>query len=106
MIGSLQEVGPATSPRDDIHELILLQSYPVCRPLSRKIHVSLNFYTWSILPAMSSPTEISPPLTYKSAGVDLATGDAMAQRLRFLAQRTHSPRVLANAGPFGGLFRL
>src|SRR6185295_18365820 len=66
----------------------------------------VDFLPMGYTPAMSASTEPSSALTYKAAGVDLATGDAMAERLRFLAQRTHSPRVLGNAGPFGGLFRL
>jgi phosphoribosylformylglycinamidine cyclo-ligase len=45
-------------------------------------------------------------LTYKDAGVDLATGDALTQRLRYLCQRTHSPRVLAHANGFAGVFKL
>lgn len=52
---------------------------------------------------MSEPKETF--LTYKDAGVDRSTGDALAQRLRFLCQRTHSPRVLD--GPSAaGLFKL
>jgi phosphoribosylformylglycinamidine cyclo-ligase len=45
-------------------------------------------------------------LTYKDAGVDRATGDVLARRLRFFCQRTHSPRVLDLPNASAGLFSL
>ncbi|MCL2645718.1 MAG: phosphoribosylformylglycinamidine cyclo-ligase [Phycisphaerales bacterium] len=50
--------------------------------------------------------EKNEPLTYKSAGVDIAAGNAAVDRIRFLCQRTHSTRVLGKYGAFAGLFRL
>ncbi len=46
------------------------------------------------------------PITYKRAGVDIAAGDTMVERIRHLCQRTHSTRVLGGYGGFAGLFRL
>jgi phosphoribosylformylglycinamidine cyclo-ligase len=45
-------------------------------------------------------------MTYKDAGVDIAAGDTMVDRIRHLCQRTHSTRVLGSYGGFAGLFRL
>ena len=57
---------------------------------------------------MPAIAPLVPPtaLTYKDAGVDIAAGDTMVDRIRHLCQRTHSPRVLGSYGGFAGLFRL
>jgi phosphoribosylformylglycinamidine cyclo-ligase len=47
-----------------------------------------------------------PPLTYKDAGVDIAAGDALVERIKPLARSTHRPGVLGGIGGFGGLFTL
>ncbi|MDZ4687922.1 MAG: phosphoribosylformylglycinamidine cyclo-ligase [Planctomycetaceae bacterium] len=47
-----------------------------------------------------------PPLTYRSAGVDLELYDEAMARLPRLMQRTHGPRVLPLPDGFAGLFRL
>jgi phosphoribosylformylglycinamidine cyclo-ligase len=47
-----------------------------------------------------------PPLTYKDAGVDIAAGDALVERIKPLARSTHRPGVLGGIGGFGGLFAL
>jgi len=43
---------------------------------------------------------------YAAAGVDLAARRAFAERLPDLLARTRGPGVLADAGPFSGLFRI
>jgi phosphoribosylformylglycinamidine cyclo-ligase len=47
-----------------------------------------------------------PPITYKDAGVDIAAGDALVERIKPLARATHRPGVLGGIGGFGGLFAL
>ena len=46
------------------------------------------------------------PLTYASAGVDIAAGNALVERIKPLVARTHRPGVLGGLGGFGGLFEL
>lgn len=46
------------------------------------------------------------PLTYKDAGVDIAAGNDLVERIRPLVARTMRPEVLAGIGGFGGLFAL
>lgn len=46
------------------------------------------------------------PLTYKDAGVDIAAGNSLIERLKPLVARTRRPEVLAGLGGFGGLFAL
>ncbi len=45
-------------------------------------------------------------LTYKSAGVDIAAGSALVERIKPIAARTRIPGVLAGLGGFGSLFEL
>lgn len=45
-------------------------------------------------------------LTYKDAGVDIAAGDALVERIKPLARRTARPGLLGGIGGFGGLFEL
>lgn len=49
-----------------------------------------------------------PPesLDYKSAGVDIAAGNALVERIKPIAERTRIPGVLAGLGGFGALFEL
>ena len=47
-----------------------------------------------------------PPLTYLDAGVDIAAGDRLVDRIRPLAARTQRPGSLGKIGGFGGLFEL
>ena len=54
---------------------------------------------------MSSKTN-DKPLTYASAGVDIAAGNALVERIKPLVARTHRPGVLGGLGGFGGLFEL
>ena len=47
-----------------------------------------------------------PPLTYLDAGVDIAAGDRLVDRIRPLAARTQRPGSLGKIGGFGGFFEL
>ncbi|HEX4802745.1 MAG TPA: phosphoribosylformylglycinamidine cyclo-ligase [Myxococcaceae bacterium] len=44
--------------------------------------------------------------TYKEAGVDIVAGDALVERIKPIAARTHRSEVLSGVGGFGGLFAL
>ena len=44
--------------------------------------------------------------TYKEAGVDILAGDALVERIKPMAARTHRSEVLSGVGGFGGLFAL
>lgn len=46
---------------------------------------------------------ITPPLTYRDAGVDIDAGDALVEKIKPLAQRTMRPEVLGGIGGFGAL---
>lgn len=52
---------------------------------------------------MSNPTD---RLDYKSAGVDIAAGNALVERIKPWAERTRVPGVMAGLGGFGSLFEL
>ena len=45
-------------------------------------------------------------LSYKDAGVDIDTGDALVERIKGVARRTHRPEVLGGLGGFGALCRI
>ncbi len=49
---------------------------------------------------------MSPPLTYKDAGVDIDAGNALVQRIGTIAKKTQRPGVLSGLGGFGALFEL
>jgi phosphoribosylformylglycinamidine cyclo-ligase len=49
---------------------------------------------------------MTTPLTYAAAGVSIEAGDELVRRIKPLAERTHSPAVLAGIGGFGALFRM
>ena len=46
------------------------------------------------------------PLSYKDAGVDIDTGDALVERIKPLAKKTMREGVLAGIGGFGALFEV
>jgi len=46
------------------------------------------------------------PLTYKDAGVDVAAGNDLVERIKPLVAKTRRPEVLAGLGGFGGLYAL
>ncbi len=50
---------------------------------------------------MSDPTP-----TYAAAGVDVAAAEKLVSRFAELAKAARRPEVLADVGPFAGLFRL
>ncbi len=43
-------------------------------------------------------------LSYKSAGVDIASGDEATERIKQLVKKTYNPAVLNGIGGFGGLY--
>jgi phosphoribosylformylglycinamidine cyclo-ligase len=45
-------------------------------------------------------------LNYKSAGVDIAAGNALVERIKPIAARTRTPGVMAGLGGFGSMFEL
>ncbi|MEK7476369.1 MAG: phosphoribosylformylglycinamidine cyclo-ligase [Candidatus Coatesbacteria bacterium] len=45
-------------------------------------------------------------LTYRSAGVDIAAGDAVAEYAKRLARARRDPQVVAGVGGFGALYRV
>lgn len=51
-------------------------------------------------------TAQQPPVTYAGAGVDIEAGDLAKAQYASLAAMTRRPEVLADVGPFAGLFRL
>ena len=53
-----------------------------------------------------TPPESGPPLSYRDAGVDIAAGDALVERIKPYARRTLRPEVLAGIGGFGGLVEI
>src|SRR5690554_31887 len=48
----------------------------------------------------------SPSLSYKDAGVDIDAGNALVERIKGDAKRTHRPEVLGGLGGFGALCEL
>lgn len=48
----------------------------------------------------------SPPLTYKSSGVDIDANDVMVDKIKHAMKRTYDPRVISRHGGFAGLMRL
>jgi phosphoribosylformylglycinamidine cyclo-ligase len=54
---------------------------------------------------MTSPAHPNP-LSYKSAGVDIAAGDALVERIKPLAKKTMREGVMAGIGGFGALFEV
>src|SRR5687768_947376 len=47
---------------------------------------------------------MNEPLTYKSAGVDIAAGEETVERIKPLIRSTFNDNVLADIGGFGGLY--
>ena len=54
--------------------------------------------------ASDKPTP--PSLSYKDAGVDIDAGNALVDRIKGVAKRTHRPEVLGGLGGFGALCEL
>ncbi|MCC6193895.1 MAG: phosphoribosylformylglycinamidine cyclo-ligase [Burkholderiales bacterium] len=56
---------------------------------------------------MPQPDPLQPvSLSYRDAGVDIAAGDALVERIKPFARRTLRPEVLAGIGGFGGLIEI
>lgn len=54
-----------------------------------------------------SPVDSSKtPLSYLDAGVDIAAGDRLVEKIKPLAQKTLRPEVLAGIGGFGALYEI
>lgn len=51
-------------------------------------------------------SEQKPGLSYRDAGVNIDAGNALVERIKPLAARTHRPGVLGNLGGFGALFEI
>ena len=52
---------------------------------------------------MSSQTPSKPSISYKDAGVDIAAGNALVDRIKHVAKRTARPEVMGGLGGFGAL---
>lgn len=50
--------------------------------------------------------QLSQPLSYRDAGVDIDAGNSLVDRIKPLVQRTRRPEVLGGLGGFGALFEL
>ena len=50
--------------------------------------------------------EKTPPMTYRAAGVDIDSGNALVDRIKPLVKRTQRPECLGGIGGFGGLFEI
>jgi len=53
-----------------------------------------------------TPSNSTPSLSYKDAGVDINAGNALVERIKGVAKRTRRPEVMAGLGGFGALFEL
>lgn len=62
--------------------------------------------TYSSFSAPRYPKQVSGPIDYKSAGVDIEAGNEAVRRIKRHAARTHSAAVLTGLGSFGSLFSL
>ncbi|MEE4190830.1 MAG: phosphoribosylformylglycinamidine cyclo-ligase [Halieaceae bacterium] len=52
---------------------------------------------------MSDKPATPQSLSYKDAGVDIDAGEALVQRIKHVAKRTHRPEVMGGLGGFGAL---
>lgn len=52
------------------------------------------------------PNSAAPSLSYKDAGVDIDAGNALVERIKGVAKRTHRREVLGGLGGFGALCEL
>ena len=55
---------------------------------------------------MANRSSTKPPLTYRSAGVDIDAADRFVDLIGPMVRRTYNPRVLGGHGGFAGAFRL
>jgi phosphoribosylformylglycinamidine cyclo-ligase len=69
--------------------------------------LSCTIPAWAILAREQPLSEQNrDSLNYKSAGVDIAAGNALVERIKPIAARTRIPGVLAGLGGFGAMFEL
>ncbi|WP_447895835.1 phosphoribosylformylglycinamidine cyclo-ligase [Vreelandella sp. GE22] len=54
----------------------------------------------------TTPSQASPSLSYKDAGVDIDAGNALVERIKHVAKRTTRPEVMGGLGGFGALAEL
>lgn len=54
----------------------------------------------------TSPSQATPSLSYKDAGVDIDAGNALVDRIKHVAKRTTRPEVMGGLGGFGALCEL
>jgi phosphoribosylformylglycinamidine cyclo-ligase len=54
----------------------------------------------------NTPSNNTPSLSYKDAGVDIDAGNALVERIKGVAKRTRRPEVMAGLGGFGALCEL
>jgi phosphoribosylformylglycinamidine cyclo-ligase len=66
-------------------------------PPSRRIYCASSYQIMS---------NLTSPLSYKAAGVDIDAGDALVERIKPLAKRTMREGVLGGIGGFGALFEI
>lgn len=59
-----------------------------------------------LLPTLQRRHMTKKPLTYRDAGVDIAAGNTLVERIKPLVAKTRRSEVLAGLGGFGGLFAL
>ncbi|MGI9310729.1 MAG: phosphoribosylformylglycinamidine cyclo-ligase, partial [bacterium] len=55
---------------------------------------------------MSAPQPPAEALRYSDSGVSIDAGNALVERIKRVAARTHGPQVLAGLGGFGALYEL
>ncbi|WP_447528569.1 phosphoribosylformylglycinamidine cyclo-ligase [Vreelandella sp. TE19] len=54
----------------------------------------------------TTPSQASPSLSYKDAGVDIDAGNALVERIKHVAKRTARPEVMGGLGGFGAIAEL
>ncbi|WP_444898801.1 phosphoribosylformylglycinamidine cyclo-ligase [Microbulbifer sp. VAAC004] len=54
----------------------------------------------------SKPQSAETSLSYKDAGVDIDAGNALVERIKYVAKRTSRPEVMGGLGGFGALCQL
>ncbi len=55
---------------------------------------------------MRAPPKPTPPLRYRDSGVSIDAGNALTERIKAIAGRTHGAGVLGGVGGFGALYEL
>ena len=79
-----------------------LSSYPSDK--TDEVLYNINSLNFTETKTLSAPNQES--LNYKSAGVDIAAGNELVERIKPIAARTRTAGVMAGLGGFGSLFEL